>query len=355
MGSRCESGAAPATVSGERIAETRHWRRSSPGRPGDPHRPASQETCPGAITSTGGVPGLAACGIATGRLSWPVPRVRRSAVLPDRGREMREIIDGASPAGVGTNGAAQGRSVRLIDLVFPGDTNHHGTLFGGVALAHMDKVAFLAASRHGRAPFVTASSEKIDFAAPARAGDMVEVTGRVVRVGNSALDVQVELIAETPVSGERRLCTRGLFTLVAQKGPDTRLPLPPIAAVDDVVDDGALRLADMVFPGQTNHYGTLYGGDALRMMGKAAFIAATRHTRAVIVMAASDRIDFTSPIHQGEMIELVARVRMIGRSSIRIAVDLGAENLLSGERRHAATALFTMVGVDERGRPKPFD
>ena len=57
-------------------------------------------------------------------------------------------------------------AVQLIDIVFPGDTNHHGTLFGGVALAHMDKVAFLAASRHGRAPFVTASSQKIDFSAP---------------------------------------------------------------------------------------------------------------------------------------------------------------------------------------------
>ena len=34
-------------------------------------------------------------------------------------------------------------AVQLIDIVFPGDTNHHGTLFGGVALAHMDKVAFL--------------------------------------------------------------------------------------------------------------------------------------------------------------------------------------------------------------------
>ena len=65
--------------------------------------------------------------------------------------------------------------IQLIDMVFPGDANHHGTLFGGVALAHMDKVAFLAASRHGRAAFVTASSEKIDFAAPARIGDMVEV------------------------------------------------------------------------------------------------------------------------------------------------------------------------------------
>jgi acyl-CoA hydrolase len=179
---------------------------------------------------------------------------------------------------------------------------------------------------------------------------MVEVTGRIVRVGTSSLDVEVELVAEAPVSGERRLCTRGRFTLVARKGRDTRLPLPPIPEGPTEVD-GTLRLADIIFPGQTNHYGTLYGGDALKMMGKAAFIAATRHARAVMVMAASDRIDFTSPIREGEMVELIAAVRMTGRSSVRIEVALWAENLLTGDRRHAATALFTMVSVDPSGRP----
>lgn len=250
-----------------------------------------------------------------------------------------------------TSAPAPAYPVQLIDMVFPGDTNHHGTLFGGVALAHMDKVAFLAASRHGRAPFVTAASEKIDFAAPARAGDMVEVTGRVVRVGISSLDVEVELVAEVPVTGERRLCTRGRFTLVARKGPHTRLPLPPIGETADDVGT-ALYLVDMVFPGQTNHYGTLYGGDALKMMGKAAFIAASRHARAIMVMAASDRIDFTSPVHEGEMVELVATMRMKGRSSVRVEVALWAENLLTGDRRHAATALFTMVSVGSDGRAK---
>ncbi|WP_374406832.1 acyl-CoA thioesterase [Pelagerythrobacter sp.] len=244
-------------------------------------------------------------------------------------------------------------AVQLIDIVFPGDTNHHGTLFGGVALAHMDKVAFLAASRHGRAPFVTASSEKIDFAAPAQEGDMVEVTGRVVRVGTSSLDVEVELVAEAPVSGERRLCTRGRFTLVARKGPDTRLPLPPIAAAGPAEPGRILRLAEMVFPGQANHYGTLYGGDALRMMGKAAFIAATRHAREVLVMASSDRVDFVAPIQEGDMVELVAEVKMTGRSSVRVAVELWSEELLSATRTHAATALFTLVAVDERGASKP--
>lgn len=243
-------------------------------------------------------------------------------------------------------------AVQLIDMVFPGDANHHGTLFGGVALAHMDKVAFLAASRHGRAPFVTASSEKIDFAAPAREGDMVEVTGWVVRVGTSSLDVEVELVAEAPVSGERTLCTRGLFTLVARKSEGTRLPLPPLLPAAPDAGENTLRLVDMVFPGQTNHYGTLYGGDALRMMGKAAFIAATRHARSVLVMASSDRIDFVAPIREGDMVELHTRVTMTGRSSVRVAVELWSEGLLTGERAQAATAQFTLVAVDAGGRPQ---
>jgi acyl-CoA hydrolase len=249
-----------------------------------------------------------------------------------------------------TSSTAPG-TVQLIDMIFPGDANHHGTLFGGVALAHMDKVAFLAASRHGRAPFVTAASEKIDFAAPGRIGDMIEATGRIVRVGTSSLDVEVELVAETPVTGERRLCARGRFAMVAVKGPDTRLPLPRL--VHAPANDGTiLRMVEMVFPSQTNHYATLYGGDALKMMGKAAFIAATRHTRAVMVMAASDRIDFRSPIREGQMVELAAQVRMVGRSSLRVAVDLFAEDLLTGRRSQAATAMFTMVAVDPAGRPQ---
>lgn len=251
--------------------------------------------------------------------------------------------------------AATGDGVRLIDMIFPGDTNHHGTLFGGVALAHMDKVAFIAASRHGRAPFVTASCERIDFAAPALKGELIEATGRIVRVGRSACDVEVELVAEALLSGERRLCTRGLFTLVAVKGDTTKLPLPAIPEPAAGAPGSALHMMDMVFPPQTNHYGTLFGGDALRMLGKGAFIAATRASRAVMVMAASDRVDFRAPIREGEMTEVIADVVMTGRSSVRVRVALWSENLLTGARQQAASAEFVMVSVDPDGRPKPID
>lgn len=46
---------------------------------------------------------------------------------------------------------------------------------------------------------------------------------------------------------------------------------------------------EMVFPDQANHYGTLFGGNALSLMGKAAFVAATRRARSAVVMASAPR------------------------------------------------------------------
>ena len=82
------------------------------------------------------------------------------------------------------------------------------------------------------------------------------------------------------------------------------------------------RFVEMVFPEQANHYGTLFGGHALSLMGKAAFVAATRHARQSVVMATSDRIEFHEPVHVGELVELVAQVVRVGRS------------LHDGRRRH---------------------
>ncbi len=44
---------------------------------------------------------------------------------------------------------------RLLEMVFPDHTNHLGTLFGGQALAWMDKAAFIVASRYARRTVVT--------------------------------------------------------------------------------------------------------------------------------------------------------------------------------------------------------
>jgi acyl-CoA hydrolase len=113
------------------------------------------------------------------------------------------------------------------------------------------------------------------------------------------------------------------------------------------------RLIDVVFPDRANHYGTLFGGNALHLMGKAAFIAATRHSRQHMVMASSDRITFDEPVRVGDLIECVASIARVGRASMTVTVDLIHEDALNGHRRSAARGSFEMVAVDANGRPTP--
>lgn len=107
------------------------------------------------------------------------------------------------------------REARLWEIVFPDHANHLGTLFGGQALAWMDKAAFIAATRYARRTVVTARSEQVDFHVPVRQGELVELVARVVDVGRSSLRVEVELTSEDPHGDARRLCTRGQFTMIA--------------------------------------------------------------------------------------------------------------------------------------------
>jgi len=113
------------------------------------------------------------------------------------------------------------------------------------------------------------------------------------------------------------------------------------------------RIVEMVFPNQANHYGTLFGGDALRLMDMAAFVAASRHARKPMVTASSERIDFHVPVRQGQLAEVVGRVTRAGRTSMTVQVELWAEDLLTGTRELCTKGSFVLVAVDERGRPVP--
>lgn len=249
--------------------------------------------------------------------------------------------------------ARNGSKISLIDIVFPGDTNHHGTLFGGTGLALMDRVAFIAATRFGRAPFVTASCERIDFTQPARIGHIVEFTARPVRAGRRSLTVEVEMVAETIVGRQRHTCTRGIFHMVAvpegESAAHYALPQLPAGEIPGTSD--AVTMVDIVFPDQANSVGRMFGGEAIAYMTKAAFVAASRYSGKLVVLASSERIDFTRAIEIGEIVEAEAHVERVGRSSMSIETKLWSENLLTGERHITATGHFTMVAVDTDQRP----
>lgn len=113
------------------------------------------------------------------------------------------------------------------------------------------------------------------------------------------------------------------------------------------------RFVEIVFPHHCNHLGSLFGGQALAWMDKAAFLVASRFAGRTVVTARSDRIDFREPVKLGDIVELVAVVTGVGRSSMTVRVSLLRESVPGAEQKLATIGEFVMVAVDEAGRAVP--
>lgn len=119
----------------------------------------------------------------------------------------------------------------VFKAVFPGQTNHHNTMFGGAVMYIMDEIAFMTATRFCRKPIVTVSSDKIDFNHPIPAGTLVELIGTVVRVGRTSLDVRVDVFVESMYRDGREKAMTGTFTLVAIN--ESKRPVPVFDEIDE--------------------------------------------------------------------------------------------------------------------------
>ena len=106
-----------------------------------------------------------------------------------------------------------------------------------------------------------------------------------------------------------------------------------------------------VFPNTTNHYDTLFGGTAMQLMDETAFITATRFSRERMVTVSTDRIDFTKPIPAGTIVELCGKVTSIGKTSLKVQVDIYVEQMYSYKREKAVSGAFTFVAIDENKKP----
>ncbi len=115
-----------------------------------------------------------------------------------------------------------------------------------------------------------------------------------------------------------------------------------------------VEMTEVVLPNDANPLGNMLGGRLLHLIDMAAAVAAIRHAGRPCVTASFDSVDFLTPVHVGEACILKAKVTWVGRTSMEVGVDVYAENLLSGQRRHTTTAFTTFVALDPAtGRPAP--
>ncbi len=122
-----------------------------------------------------------------------------------------------------------GSEVMMTEFVLPSHTNAHGTIFGGVVMSWIDIAGAVSASRYSRSPVVTVSIDYLHFMVPIKTGFIVEILSRVSFVGKTSMEVEAKVIAEHPVTGERRESTRAFLTFVAidEHGRARTVPVMP--------------------------------------------------------------------------------------------------------------------------------
>ncbi|MES2962862.1 MAG: acyl-CoA thioesterase [Bdellovibrionota bacterium] len=112
-------------------------------------------------------------------------------------------------------------------------------------------------------------------------------------------------------------------------------------------------MTEMVLPQHTNSFGNVFGGQVMAWIDICAAIAAQRHARAPVVTASVDALQFVKPVLRGWTINLRASVNYTARTSMEIGVRVDAENPLTGERVHTASAYLTFVALGADGKPAP--
>jgi acyl-CoA hydrolase len=111
-------------------------------------------------------------------------------------------------------------------------------------------------------------------------------------------------------------------------------------------------ITTFVMPHMQNVRGDLFGGELMALVDQAAAVAAIRHAGGPAVTASIERVDFRERIPVGALVTCIATVDYVGNSSMDITVEVYAERVSSGEKRHTHTAHVVFVALDQHGKPK---
>jgi len=118
------------------------------------------------------------------------------------------------------------------------------------------------------------------------------------------------------------------------------------------VSESAVQTAQLMSPQDANAAGNVHGGVIMKLIDDAAGAVAYRHARSNVVTVSIDRLNFLNPIFVGDLVTFKASLNMAGKTSMDIGVRVEAENLITGQVRHTASAYLTYVALDVDGKPK---
>ena len=116
--------------------------------------------------------------------------------------------------------------IQIAQLMQPEHANTQGNVHGGWIMKLVDEAGALAAMRHARHRTVTVAIDRMVFRQPIRIGDLIILEAEVTYAGHTSMEVEVDVIAENPITGKRTHTNTAYLVYVAidAKGKPTRIP-----------------------------------------------------------------------------------------------------------------------------------
>lgn len=120
--------------------------------------------------------------------------------------------------------------IQLAQLMMPEHANNHGNVHGGWIMKLADEAGALASTRHAGHRTVTVAIDQMVFRQPIRIGDLVILDAEVTYAGRTSMEVEVNVTAENPITGERTHTNTAYLVYVALGEDRKPAPVPPLIA-----------------------------------------------------------------------------------------------------------------------------
>ncbi|MCQ4272350.1 MULTISPECIES: acyl-CoA thioesterase [Pseudomonas] len=114
-----------------------------------------------------------------------------------------------------------------------------------------------------------------------------------------------------------------------------------------------LTMTVLMTPDMANFSGNVHGGTLLKYLDEVAYACASRYAGRYVVTLSVDQVIFREPVHVGELVTFLASVNYTGRTSMEVGVKVVTENIRERSVRHTNSSFFTMVAMDQDGKPSP--
>src|SRR5512137_2736980 len=120
--------------------------------------------------------------------------------------------------------------IQLAQMMMPEHANTQGNVHGGWIMKLVDEAGALASTRHAAHRTVTVAIDQMVFRQPIHIGDLVLFNAEVTYAGHTSMEVEVDVIAENPITGMQTHTNTAYLVYVAIDENEKPTTVPPLVA-----------------------------------------------------------------------------------------------------------------------------